>query len=143
VFKKIVVALDGSECTKRVLEAAIVLAKGQGAELHLLHVVKEVHTRYTAGERALSITELNKALYKEGEEVLKSADSHAQGEGITPHTTLAEGDPAEEIIQFAQQNQMDLIVVGSRGRGSLKEMMLGSVSHKVSHLAEYPVLIVK
>lgn len=148
MFRKMVVALDGSDLSKKALEAAVQLAAEQNSELHLLHVVKEVVIPpYVVGEIAYATrdynTELNEVLRNEGQELLKEAMEKAEGAKLVSRTILITGDPATEIVNYARDNAMQLVVMGSRGLGTLKEMMLGSVSHKVAQLAPCPVLIIK
>ncbi|WP_027416099.1 universal stress protein [Aneurinibacillus terranovensis] len=143
MFKKIAVAVDGSDFSKKALNAAIVLGKEQKAALSVIHVVHSVQTRYTAGEVALSVAEFNRAIRQEGEELLSRSKTNAEDAGIHCTTQLLTGDVAQSIVQYAAENGVNLIVVGSHGRGMAKEILLGSVSHKVAQLAKCPVLIVK
>jgi len=63
--------------------------------------------------------------------------------GLTVQTELLEGEPADTIIKYAQEQKMDNIIIGQRGLGALKSMVLGSVSQKVLHNANIPVTIIK
>jgi nucleotide-binding universal stress UspA family protein len=124
MFRNMVVSLDGSELSKKAMEVAIQLAAEQKSILYFLHVVKEVTVPpYVMGEMAYSNrdydTELNDILHREGEELLRLAKEQAK------------------------EHDIQLVVMGSRGLGPIKEMMLGSVSHKVAQLAPCPVMIVK
>lgn len=146
MFDKIVVALDGSELSEKALDRAIELGKQQQGELNLLNVIKYIPT-YLMGEMSLAYRDysedLTKVLSKEGEELLNKAKEKAEAQGVTVTTHVIIGDPAREILDFSHENGVQLIVMGSRGLGALKEILLGSVSHRVSQLAECPVLIVK
>ncbi|HBI04250.1 MAG TPA: universal stress protein [Paenibacillaceae bacterium] len=148
MFRNMVVTLDGSELSKKAMEAAIQLAAEQKSVLYFLHVVKEVVVPpYVMGEMAYSNrdydTELNNILYKEGEELLRRAKEQAKEKGVTSRIVMLKGDPAVEIIDFIKDHDIQLVVMGSRGLGAFKEMMLGSVSHKVAQIAPCPVMIVK
>ncbi|MMZ57327.1 Stress response protein NhaX [compost metagenome] len=87
--------------------------------------------------------DFNEAMKKEGEELLGRAKAKAEAAGVKTEALYVKGDPARQIVEKAQEGAYQLIVIGSRGLSGLKEMMLGSVSHKVSQLASCPVLIVK
>ncbi|BAU27361.1 nucleotide-binding universal stress UspA family protein [Aneurinibacillus soli] len=148
MFTKIVVAIDGSEMGAKALEAAIALSAEQKAELAILHVAREtIVSPYIVGEMAYLTkdfdTSVNEAIRKEAEKLLEESKEKAVARGITAQTVYVTGDPAREIVQYAQENRVGLVVLGSRGLGAFKEMMLGSVSHKVSQLVSCPILIVK
>jgi nucleotide-binding universal stress UspA family protein len=148
MFPNMVVALDGSELSKKALKVAIQLAAEQKSVLYLLHVVKEIaFPPYMLGEMAYTNreydTELNEILRKEGEELLRNAKEQAKEKDVVARMVLLTGDPAEEIIEFIKGHDIKLVIMGSRGLGPFKEIMLGSVSHKVSHMAPCPVMIVK
>ncbi|WCN38871.1 universal stress protein [Aneurinibacillus uraniidurans] len=148
MFTKIVVAIDGSEMGVKALEAAIALSAEQKAELAVLHVGREVFVSpYIVGEMAYLTKDfdenVNEAIRKESQKLLEEAKEKAMARDIAIQAVYVTGDPAHEIVKYAEENQVGLVVIGSRGLGSLKEMMLGSVSHKVSQLASCPVLIVK
>ncbi|GEN35003.1 MULTISPECIES: universal stress protein [Aneurinibacillus] len=148
MFKKILVAIDGSEMSDKALEAALSIAKEQGAKVSLLHVGKEVVVPpYMVGEMVYISREydidFDEAMKKEGEELLGQAKAKAEKQGIETETIYVKGDPARQIVEQAEENGYQLIVIGSRGLSGFKELMLGSVSHKVSQLANCPVLIVK
>lgn len=75
-------------------------------------------------------------------EQLQQAKSKLESAGISPETVHLNGDPAHEILSYARDTEQQLIIIGSRGLRGIKEMMVGSVSHKVSQLSSCPVLIV-
>ncbi len=80
-------------------------------------------------------------LEKEGEKLLLKGREEVEREGIKVSTLLVTGEPSEEIIKASESH--DLIVMGSRGLGRVKALLLGSVSSKVSHYARKPVLIIR
>ncbi|BAU27998.1 nucleotide-binding universal stress UspA family protein [Aneurinibacillus soli] len=148
MFQKIVVAIDGSEMGEKALEAALVIGKEQKAEVNVLHIGKDVlvssYAFVGSGYIAQQTYEdVSKAIEKEGQALLNKAKEKAESQGLATATHYITGDPARQIVTFAKENNTDLIVIGNRGLSGLKEVMLGSVSHKVSQLAECPVLIVK
>lgn len=148
MFNKILVAIDGSEMGNKALEAAISIAQEQNARISLLHVGKEAITSpYMMGGIPYIpedyIAEMEESLKKEGEALLSEAKAKAAAANVPAEAFYAKGDPARQILDQAEEGGYHLIVIGSRGLNGFKEMMLGSVSHKVSQLSKCPVLIVK
>lgn len=145
MFNKMLVAIDGSDMSAKALDAAVHLAKEQQAELSILHVGREavVTTSSLTGIVYVPehfIDEIRNEVKKEGLKILENAKEKAAEKGVQAD---ANGEPAHEILNHAKEKGVSLIVVGSRGISGLKEMMLGSVSHKVSQLSTCPVLIVR
>lgn len=81
------------------------------------------------------IDEIRDEVKKEGIKILEKAKENAAENGVQAEIIYANGEPAHEILNHAKEKGVSLIVVGSRGISGLKEMMLGSVSHKVSQLS--------
>ena len=133
------VATDGSEGSNAALAEATWLAERSGASLSLVYVreapLPVVGEPYY--QRALS------AELRRGREVLDSAAATAEAAGIRTQIDLLEGRPSERIVELARNRDVDLIVVGSRGRGAIGAALLGSVSESVLHHADRPVLIVR
>ncbi|MGZ9793859.1 universal stress protein [Bacillus atrophaeus] len=150
MFNKMLVAIDGSEMSAKALDAAVHLAKEQQAELSILHVGREavVATSSLTGIVYVPehfIDEIRQEVKKEGLHILENAKAKAKAaeSGVQAEIIYAQGEPAHEILNNAKEKGVGLIIVGSRGISGLKEMMLGSVSHKVSQLSPCPVLIVR
>ncbi|MBJ8192959.1 universal stress protein, partial [Bacillus cereus] len=87
------------------------------------------------------LEEILNEMEKASLEQLQQAKSKLESAGINPETLHLKGDPAHEILDYARDSKQQLIIIGSRGLSGIKEMMLGSVSHKVSQLSSCPVLI--
>ena len=141
-FSKILVAVDRSENSNRALEYTLKLAKLHESKVTILHVVEpspsapETHTAIRAFEIAVE---------DEARKFLDSLAERAQKEyGIKPELKWQIGHPAKVIVDVAEKTVgADLIVMGSRGLGGFKELLLGSVSHAVVNHARVPVLIVR
>jgi nucleotide-binding universal stress UspA family protein len=138
-MKQIVVAVDGSEGAHVALDAAIDIAKPFGAALTTVYVRHPQHSFVGApySQRALS-GELGKA-----RRALEEAESVARDAGVSLDVEEIEGDAAEAILELARLREADLIVVGSRGLGAVAGALLGSVSSKVVHHADRPVLVAR
>lgn len=149
--KKYLVAVDGSEHASKALDLAIDFAKLSDAELNILHVVSyepmpEELEEYAKmeGIRVEDERALYHASRATGDKLTQDAASRARDAGLSKVTTKgAEGSPAKEIVAMAKSEGVDMIFVGSRGRGDVKGLLLGSVSHKVMNLAPCTCVAVK
>ena len=136
MFDTVVVATDGSESAERAVTVALDFAARFDATVHALYVVD-------AGEVAESPAdvrgELEDALRAAGEEALSFVDDRAGA--VT--TVVREGDPATEVIDYAESTDADLIATGTRGRHGEHAFLLGSVAEAVVRRAPMPVLTVR
>ncbi len=152
-FKKILIATDGSEHVKKAVTHAIELAKHSGAELHAVYVMdikadcaRELYTdRSTGGlKRVLRKDGLCTEIYrKEDETAIKYIEDMAKKEGLDIKKWIVQGHPAEEILKLAQEQSIDLIVMGTLGRSGIEKFLLGSVADKVIRNSGIPVLAVR
>jgi nucleotide-binding universal stress UspA family protein len=157
MFERILVPIDGSIQSKKALEAAMEIAKRHESEkLGLMHVysVEAPQTltyAYPAdSELEPSVTEstslwqdVTEDSRKLAEAILKSAEETAKTKKLPVATLLRSGHKVEEIVKAATNGEYDLIVIGARGHGTIRQLLLGSVSSGVSRHAKCPVLIVK
>lgn len=147
MMKKILAATDGSDAADRSLEVAAELAAKFKAELVLLYVARDM----LIPERLRRLTEVEDveaprqaALKAAGEAILDSAREVARARGVKRvQAVFRAGNPADCIVQYARVNEIDLIVLGSRGLGNVKGMLMGSVSRKVTNLADVSCLTVR
>lgn len=138
MYDKILVAIDHSEISERTLAAAAGLAALSKGEIWVLHLrEREVIARMgqvpaeSESEAELSVDDAVKSL----------ADAGLRVKGEVRDTLF--GHAAREIVEDAKLHDVDVIVMGSRGRGDLAGLVLGSTAHKVIHLADRPVLVVR
>ncbi|MBM6616609.1 universal stress protein [Bacillus suaedaesalsae] len=139
---KILVAYDGLELSNKALQYAIKLVEhDKNAELEVVTVM--AYSAIVGSYEAYSLMEMRtvaeaaaKARINEAREVLKTLPNPTG-------TKVLEGDPAVQIIKYAEELEFDVIVMGSRGLGKIREFFLGSVSHNVVQMAKCPVFIVK
>ncbi len=138
--KKILVPLDGSKNSFRGLDMAIHLARQSNGTITAL-AVKSMPGIYAL--HPLGFLDFN--TMKEVKKILEQAKVRAAKKGIQLTGKAIAGDPGYDIARFVNnsKNKVDLVVIGARGRGSVKEMFLGSVSNYVLHKSKKPVLIVK
>ncbi len=139
MFKRIVVAIDGSKHSYRTLEYAKQLAGQPDAVIWLVHAFP--HTSdllgYDEYEKLIARREgRGQKILDEARRILGETEGEVWEE-------LLEGPPAEAILNVAKARRADLIIVGSRGNSTFKELLVGSVSHKVLHHAPCPVMLVR
>ncbi|MCQ4345487.1 MAG: universal stress protein [Sulfolobaceae archaeon] len=142
MFKRIVVAYDGSDHAIKALNTAIELAKAFDSKLD---VVEVVDTAALLGMGFAPIpSDVIAQIYNKAQNDVEQAKKKAQEAGVKDVTSqVLEGDPATSIIEYASKNGADLIVMGSRGLSTFKRLVLGSVSSKVVQESRIPVLVVK
>ena len=144
MFSRILVAVDSSPCGERALTQAIDLAKRYGAKLIILHVIVRRLYAVTPSEAGvLATTVFVKEMEAEGKMIMSKAEEAARISGVDYVGKLLQGVPADEILKTAEQERVNLIVIGSRGLTDVKAFLLGSVSSKVSHRSKCPILIIK
>jgi|SRR5579859_1436833 len=137
MFKKILVALDGSDYSREALPTAIEIGKKFGSQLNVIHVAEHDRGRAAAftTETPAEATRLVAASVKQA----KDAGLSAKGELLD----RAAGHVAEAIAATAAANSIDLIVMGSRGLSDAQGFLLGSVTHRVMQLVDVPVLVAR
>ncbi len=135
--KKILVPIDGSKNSFRGLDTAIFLARQCGATITGLFVVPIYPKSF------MPITYAKEYLTKAVKDFMEDAKKRSAQNGIVFVGKTIIGRESSEIIDFAAKNKFDIIVIGARGLGSVKEAFLGSVSHAIVHKSKIPVLIVK
>jgi len=144
MFSRILIAVDGSPFAERALEHAVDLSKKYGSKLLIAHVVLRRFYAVTPSEAGvLATTVFVKEMESEGKKIIDKSDEFAREAGVPHECKLVQGVPADEIVRLAQSENVDLIVLGSRGLTEVRAFLLGSVSDKVIHHSKCPVLIVK
>ncbi|MBI5870843.1 MAG: universal stress protein [Actinobacteria bacterium] len=153
MVKNILVATDGSPRSEKAADAAIMLAKSCNAQLHVLSVVDSGKPRSAMDfdlDVAEEIKEDNPEISDEWEEdrmkpeqqFVSHVTDKASGAGVEAHALVRLGHPAEEIVSAAKENDCDMIVVGTHGRGPVATAVMGSIATKVIHDGSTPVLVV-
>ncbi len=146
MYAAIVVGSDGSATAKTAVHYAIDLARELGARLQIVSAYEPVSAPRLRAER-IEVPEDLQWMINPHEDVLamlKEAEQEAVGAGVAQVETFArQGDAADAILDVAEEQRADLIVVGNRGMTGAKRFLLGSVPNKVSHHAPCSVLIVR
>jgi nucleotide-binding universal stress UspA family protein len=139
MYDHILVATDGSENAADAIDEAVALADATGATLHGIYVIE---TRTAYDNAIVDPEEVEHALREDGEEALAVLDERATEAGIEAESTIRKGVPHEEIIGYAADHEIDLIVIGATGRSAFKTVLLGSTAERVLRQAAIPVLVV-
>jgi nucleotide-binding universal stress UspA family protein len=153
MYTKILVAFDGSEASKHALDHAVSIADLMKAEVHIISVVPKVMmpvfpdegfgaAPVTAAQDLGDYQDRMRDIYGKS---LTEAETDIKGHypDLTVTTKLLEGRPSSSIVDEAENNDMDLIVIGSRGIGGITGWILGSTSRRIVESCTKPVLVVK
>jgi nucleotide-binding universal stress UspA family protein len=141
-MKKILIATDGSAPATTALELGLDLAADEEAKAFLVYVVPPLDST-SFGGFGLTTEGFVHEITEEEKAVLVEAADRAHSRGVDAETELLRGATVAEIVAYADFRDVDLIVIGSRGHGSLTSAVLGSVSHGVLRHTSRPVLIVR
>nr|WP_295969765.1 universal stress protein [uncultured Bacillus sp.] len=141
MYNRILVAIDGSKMSKKALNAALQIAKERFSKVGVIHVEKNLMISENMTTDA--IDEIYSKINREVEVLFEEAKELAADEDLEIETHHVMGDPAVQIVKTAENGNYQLIVMGSRGLGAIKGMMMGSVSYKVLQLSYCPVLVIK
>jgi nucleotide-binding universal stress UspA family protein len=145
MFGSIVVGTDGSDTAKEAVRQATELAKSLGASLHVVSAYEPVPEGRLRSERQGAPEDLQWSINprEDVEATLNAAAEEINETGVKVETFPREGDPADAILDVAEEQGADLIVVGNKGMTGAKRFLLGSVPNKVSHHAPCSVLIIR
>lgn len=143
VLKNILVATDFSEPSAVALAYGRDLARSYNARLHVLHVVEDVMLRY-APEVSFATPDLQRDLEKTARGDLERLISDDDRKTLDLVPVVAQGvNVAAAIVEYAQANAIDIAVVGTHGRGAMKQFLMGSAAERVVRTAPCPVLVVR
>lgn len=141
VFKSILVPVDGSSAAERALSRAIALAEAFSSKLTIIYIV-DLNTHMSAFEQVSGGGYIPEEIKQKGYSVLRAAERQVPN-GIAADIRLEIGNPARRILDLAEDDGIDLIVMGSRGLSKAKQILLGSVSQSVLIRATCPVMIIR
>jgi nucleotide-binding universal stress UspA family protein len=140
MYKKILIATDGSENARRAADEAAVFARESASHVIFVYII---NTPPSQSRMVQANFDVHSLLEEDAESKIKYILNIFDQEGLPYTLKVAIGDPATEIIEIAEKEAVDLVVIGSRGLGTIKGVFMGSVSQKVIYHATCPVLIVK
>ncbi|WP_411964726.1 universal stress protein [Haloferax sp. YSMS24] len=139
MYETILVPVDGSAPSELAVEQATNLAKTLGATVHVLYVVDE---------RVLHATQLDagglvRAYEEEGEKIVSEEAEVAQAADVDVVTAVEHGSPHRAILRYADEHDVDLIVMGTHGRRGLERYLIGSVTERVLRMTDVPILTIR
>ena len=145
MFKLIVVGTDGSDTATQAVRQAVDMASAVGATLELVSAYAPVPEQRLRTERRDAPEDVQWAINprEDVEASLSAAADIARAAGVSVNTHARQGDPADAILDVAEEREADLVIVGNKGMTGAKRFLLGSVPNKVSHHAPCSVLIVR
>jgi len=145
MFKSIVVGTDGSDTATQAVRQAVDLAAKVGAKLEVVSAYEPVPQQRLSEERRGAPEDLQWAINprEDVDATLEAAAALARDAGVEVGTYARQGDPADAVLDVAEELEADLIVVGNKGMTGAKRFLLGSVPNKVSHHAPCSVLIIR
>lgn len=147
-FTKILVPIDGSKNADKALSKALVIGEKFDSELILIHVISDFIEDFSTTAEGFQIPnttviKIRTAVREQVQKMMEERLDRVQKKKINCKSYILIGDTGSEIIQCSEKNDVDLIVMGARGLGKFKQLLLGSVSNKVVTSSSCPVLIVK
>jgi nucleotide-binding universal stress UspA family protein len=145
MFERIVVGTDGSDTARLAVQQATDLAKRVGAKVDLVSAYEPVPASRLREERQEVPADLAHTVTpsQDVEALLTETAAEVQKGGVEVGTFARQGDPADAILDVAEEQKADLIIVGNKGMTGAKRFLLGSVPNKVSHHAPCSVLIIR
>ena len=141
MFTNVLVPVDGSDNSYRALDAALLLTEKLGSSITVVNVIEQVPITHIESEKLLS--ELLEAYKRENQEILSKCSNIATEKGLSIKTLLLQGNPASVILDYSKKEKFDLVIVGSRGMGKFKQLILGSVSSKIVHHSPCAILLIR
>lgn len=139
--RKILIATDGSETSNEAADFGIETLKFSGAKVYAVYVIDT--TSYGSVTEEEKWAKKIKQFEEVGHRAASYVEEKAKAAGLEAESVVLKGNPAEEILDFAKEQDVDIIVVGSLGKTAIKRVMIGSVSEKVVSHAKVPVLVVR
>lgn len=133
---KILVPVDLTKKSTKALDTAIYLSKHLGASITLMKAMPGVKS-------GTPYDEMSKKIRTHTEKSIKQAKIYCENKNVVANHRIVKGDEAEMIVKIAKKSKYDLIIMGSSGKGPIKEIVFGSISNYVMHASDIPVLLVK
>jgi nucleotide-binding universal stress UspA family protein len=145
MFGSIVVGTDGSETAGEAVRQATDLAKSLNAKVHLVSAFEPVSNQRQREERREAPKDMEWMVNRRSDvdATLRAATEQIEQQGVSAESYTREGDPADAILDVAEEQSADLIVVGNKGMSGAKRFLLGSVPNKISHHAPCSVMIIR
>lgn len=141
-LKKILFALDLSADNKKLIPYVESMARAHGAQLHILNVVEDINSWAGFYVPHLNLEELTGEMVKGARKKLKEYVAEFMGDPNRYTLDVMVGDPAQSIVEYVQDNNIELVIMGTHGRSGLEHAIMGSVAEKVLRRTPAPVMVV-
>jgi len=138
MYNQILVATDGSDNAQRATRQALALARQYGAELHAVYVIE---TRTGYDNAIVDPDTVRQNLREDGDEALTAVETEGKPD-VSVVTSVREGVPHEELLSYIEEQEIDLVVMGAKGRSAFKTILLGSTTEALLRADQVPVLVV-
>lgn len=142
MFDRILVPTDGSDPATSAVEMALGLAETHSAVLHVLYIVDQPTSVSGMGEGFSGLDDLMDALEEKGQQATKAIVERARERDIETTAAVRRGNPHDDILAYGNDQDIDVIVIGTHGRTGVKRALLGSVTEDVVRHSDIPVLTV-
>lgn len=142
LFKKILVATDGSENAVKAASYGVNIAKATGADVYALYVISAEHAVTTRTVMGWSEA-FEEQLANKGEAAIDHVEKLGEEAGVKVEPVFLKGIPAEKILEYAEESNIDLIVMGTHGLTGVKRFLIGSVAENVVRHSKVPVMIIR
>jgi nucleotide-binding universal stress UspA family protein len=152
-FKKIMIATDGSTCSGIATEKGIEFAHLSGGTVYAVHVVPTAYLFPMDGYYSSSMginpdwqlmyEVMSESLKKQGQQAVNYVKSLGEMKGVSVESVLLEGNPSDELIRYAEEEKMDIVIMGTLGKTGLDRFLLGSVAGNMVRHSKVPVMVVR
>ena len=152
-FKKIMIATDGSTCSGIATEKGIEFARLSGGTVYAVNVMSTAYL-FSMGEYYSSSMGINpnwesmyevmhESLKKQGQQAVNYVKGLGEMKGVNVESILLEGNPSYELIRYAEEEKMDIVIMGTLGKTGLDRFLLGSVAGNLVRHSKVPVMVVR
>jgi len=152
-FKKIMIATDGSTCSGLATDKGIEFARLSGGTVYAVYVVSSASLfsmnqgySYSIGmnpDFAPMYKEMHEAMEKQGHQALNYVKGLGEMKRVNVESILLDGNPSDELIRYAEEEKMDIVIMGTLGKTGLDMFLLGSVAGNLVRHSKVPVLVVR
>ncbi len=148
-FKKVMIATDGSDYSRLAADKGIELARLSGGTVYAVCVVSTAYLSYMSGDYYFSVGVnpywelMHEALKNQGQQAVNYVKDLGEIKGINVESVLLEGNPSDELIRYAEEEKMDIVIMGTLGKTGLDRLLLGSVAGNLVRHSKVPVMVVR
>ena len=145
-YKKIMIATDCSDCSRLATDKGIELARLSGGTVYAVHVISTAYLSMD-GDYFMGMNpyweSIHEALKKQGQQAVDYIKGLGEIKGIKVESILLEGNPSEELIRYADEEKMDIVIMGTLGKTGLDRILIGSVAGTLVRHSKVPVMVVR